>query len=62
MGRKKKEVYKVKPLTEGKKNIIQSLIEEYDIETAEYQHRIVHMIRNTLKYVSFLIFFLYNLY
>ena len=28
---KKKEVYHVKPLTEGKKNIIASLINEYDI-------------------------------
>ena len=32
---KKKEIYKVKPLTEGKKNIIATLIEEYDIKTAE---------------------------
>lgn len=32
---KKKEVYHVKPLTEGKKNIIASPIEEYDIETAD---------------------------
>ncbi|MFM1533657.1 hypothetical protein ABGF49_04600 [Helcococcus ovis] len=32
---KKKEVYHVKPLTEGKRNIISSLIEEYDIKTAE---------------------------
>ena len=31
---KKKEVYKVKPLNENKKNIIAALIEEYDIETA----------------------------
>lgn len=31
---KKKEVYKVKPLNENKKNIISALIEEYDIETA----------------------------
>ena len=29
---KKKEVYKVKPLNENKKNIIAALIEEYDIE------------------------------
>lgn len=35
MAYKKKEVYKVKPLTEGKRNIIQGLLEEYDIETAE---------------------------
>lgn len=32
---KKKDVYKVKPLTEGKKNIIAGLMEEYDIETAD---------------------------
>ena len=32
---KKKEVYHVKPLTEGKKNIIASRINEYDIETAD---------------------------
>lgn len=29
---RKKDVYKVKPLTEGKKNIISALLEEYDIE------------------------------
>ena len=33
MTRKKKEVYHVKPLTEGKKNIISALIDEYDIKT-----------------------------
>lgn len=32
---KKKEVYKVKPLTEGKKNIIAGLLQEYDIQTAD---------------------------
>lgn len=32
---KKKDVYKVKPLTEGKKNIIAGLMEEYDIQTAD---------------------------
>ena len=32
---KKKEVYKVKPLNENKRNIISALIDEYDIETAE---------------------------
>ena len=32
---KKKEVYKVKPLHENKKNIIAALIDEYDIETAD---------------------------
>lgn len=33
--KEKKEVYKVKPLTEEKKNIIATLIEEYDIKTAQ---------------------------
>ena len=32
---KKKDVYKVKPMTEGKRNIIQQLISEYNIETAK---------------------------
>ena len=34
MAGKKKEVYKVKPLTDGKRNVIRGLIEEYDIHTA----------------------------
>ena len=32
---KEKDVYHVKPLNENKKNIIQALIDEYDIETAD---------------------------
>lgn len=32
---KEKDVYKVKPLTEGKKNIIASLLQEYDIQSAQ---------------------------
>ena len=35
MANRKKEVYKVKPLNENKKNIIAALIDEYNIETAE---------------------------
>ena len=35
MANKKKDVYKPKPMTENKRNIIQGLFEEYDIETAE---------------------------
>ena len=35
MAKRKKDVQKVGPLTEGKKNIISALIEEYDIETAD---------------------------
>lgn len=35
MANKKRNVYKPKPMTEGKRNIIQGLLQEYDIETAE---------------------------
>ena len=31
----KKEVYKVKPMTEGKRNIIAGLLQEHDIQSAE---------------------------
>lgn len=47
---KKKEVYHVKPLTEGKKNIIASLINEYDIETAEdIQEALKDLLGGTIK-------------
>ena len=46
----KKEVYKVKPLTEGKKEIIASLIEEYDIKTAEdIQEALKDLLGGTIK-------------
>ena len=35
MARKKKDVYHVGPMTEGKKNIIAALMDEYEIETAD---------------------------
>ena len=35
MANRKKEVYKVQPMTEGKRNIIRGLLEEYDIETVD---------------------------
>ena len=35
MAHKKKDVYHVGPLTEGKKNIISALMDEYEIKTAE---------------------------
>lgn len=35
MANKKRNVYKPKPMTEGKKNLIQGLFQEYDIESAE---------------------------
>lgn len=31
----KKDVYKVKPMTEGKKNLIAALLDEYDIQSAD---------------------------
>ena len=47
---KKKEVYRVKPLTEGKKNIIASLINEYDIETADdIQEALKDLLGGTIK-------------
>ncbi|URZ14150.1 hypothetical protein CLFE_001350 [Clostridium felsineum DSM 794] len=32
---RKKDIYKVKPMNEGKRNIISALIDEYDIQSAE---------------------------
>ncbi len=47
---KKKEVYHVKLLTESKKNIIASLIEEYDIETADdIQEALKDLLGGTIK-------------
>ena len=47
---KKKEIYKVKPLTEGKKNIISTLIEEYDIKTVEdIQEALKDLLGGTIK-------------
>lgn len=47
---KKKEVYKVKPLNENKKNIISALIEEYDIETADdIQEALKDLLGGTIK-------------
>lgn len=50
MANRKKEVYKPKPMTEGKRNIIQGLIQEYDIETAEdIQDALRDLLSGTLK-------------
>lgn len=50
MAKKKKEVYKVKPLNENKRNIISALIEEYDIETAEdIQEALRDLLGGTIK-------------
>ena len=46
----KKNAHKIGPLTEGKKNIIASLIEEYDIKTAEdIQNALKDLLGGTIK-------------
>ena len=46
----KKNVHKVGPLTEGKKNIITSLLEEYDIESVEdIQEALKDLLGGTIK-------------
>ena len=46
----KKEVYHVKPLTEGKKNIIAALMDEYHIETADdIQEALRDLLGGTIK-------------
>ena len=43
-------MYKVKPLTEGKKNIIAALLEEYDIKTADdIQDALKDLLGGTIK-------------
>lgn len=50
MAQKKKEVQKVGPLTEGKKNIISALMEEYDVETADdIQEALRDLLGGTIK-------------
>ena len=47
--REKKPVHKV-VMTEGKRNIIQQLLQEYDIETAEYiQDALKDLLGGTIK-------------
>lgn len=47
---RKKNVHKVGPLTEGKKNIIAALLEEYDIESAEdIQEALKDLLGGTIK-------------
>jgi putative transposase len=50
MANRKKEVYNPKPMTEGKRNIIQGLLQEYDIETAaDIQDALKDLLSGTLK-------------
>ena len=50
MTNKKKEVYKPKPMTEGKRNIIQGLLQEYNIESAaDIQEALKDLLGGTIK-------------
>ncbi len=50
MANRKKEVYKPKPMTQGKSNIIQDLLREYDIQTAQdIQNARKDLLSGTLK-------------
>lgn len=50
MANKKKEVYKIKPLNENKRNIIAALIDEYHIETADdIQEALKDLLGGTIK-------------
>ena len=47
---KKKDIYKIKPLNDNKRNIIQSLVVEYDIETTEdIQEALKDLLGGTIK-------------
>lgn len=49
MAREKKPVHRVQ-MTEGKRNIIHQLLEEYDIQTAEdIQHALRDLLGGTIK-------------
>ena len=50
MANKKKEVYKPGPMTEGKRAIIQGLLQEYDIESAaDIQEDLKDLLGGTIK-------------
>ena len=50
MANRKKEVYKPKPMTEGKRNLIQGLLQEYDIQSAEdIQDALKDMLSGTIQ-------------
>ena len=51
MANRKKKVYKPKPMTEGKRNIIQGLLQEYDIETAAGEVREVLEINKQERHI-----------
>lgn len=50
MANKKKSVYKCKPLTDGKREIIQKLLQEYDIQDADsLQEALRDLLGGTIK-------------
>lgn len=50
MANKKKEVFRPGPMTEGKRNIIQGLLQEYNIETAaDIQEALKDLLGGTIK-------------
>lgn len=50
MANKKKNVYRPKPMTEGKRALIQGLIQEYDIENAEdIQNALKDLLSGTIQ-------------
>ena len=50
MANKKKEVFRPGPMTEGKRNIIQGLLQEYDIQSAaDIQEALKDLLGGTIK-------------
>ncbi len=50
MANKKKEVYRPGPMTEGKRNFIQGLLQEYDIQSAtDIQEALKDLLGGTIK-------------
>ena len=50
MADKKKEYFKPGPMTEGKRNIIQGLLQEYDIQSAaDIQEALKDLLGGTIK-------------
>ena len=50
MANRKKEVYKPKPMTEGKRNLIQGLLQEYDIQSADdIQNALKDLLSGTIQ-------------
>ena len=50
MANRKREVYKPKPMTEGKRNLIQGLLQEYDIQSADdIQNALKDLLSGTIQ-------------